>query len=81
MGNNQSENDEEREKKLPKPLVEKDWTKELTQEEFYVMRNQGTERPFSEGNFNDNKKEGIYKCKGCNVVLFSSEGKFNSGTG
>jgi peptide-methionine (R)-S-oxide reductase len=45
------------------------------------MRNQGTERPFSEGNFNDNKKEGIYKCKGCNVVLFSSEGKFNSGTG
>jgi peptide-methionine (R)-S-oxide reductase len=45
------------------------------------MREQGTERSFSDGNFHDNKKDGVYKCKGCDVILFESEAKYNSGTG
>lgn len=59
---------------------ESEWRKELTPQEFHILREQGTERAFS-GDLWDNKKEGIYVCAGCNQKLFSSETKFESGTG
>ena len=56
------------------------WREQLTQEQFEVARAKGTERPFC-GNLLDNKKAGVYACICCDLPLFSSEGKFNSGTG
>ncbi len=58
----------------------KDWKKELSEEEYRVMREKGTERPFT-GKFNIHNENGIYTCKGCNEELFSSESKFDAGCG
>ncbi|MBI3811120.1 MAG: peptide-methionine (R)-S-oxide reductase MsrB [Nitrospirae bacterium] len=57
-----------------------EWRKILTPEQFYVLREEGTERPFTSP-FNDNKKKGRYVCAGCELPLFTSEMKFDSGTG
>lgn len=57
-----------------------DWKSKLTPEEYAVMREKGTEAPFT-GEYVDTKESGIYKCKGCGAELFSSETKFDSGTG
>ena len=65
-------------KKLIKPMEE--WRKILTPEEFHVLREKGTERPFT-GKHLHNKKKGIYVCAGCGNELFSSDTKFDSGTG
>ncbi len=59
---------------------EAEWKAELSDEAFYVLREQGTERAFT-GKYWDNKKEGIYTCGGCQLPLFSSATKFKSGTG
>jgi peptide-methionine (R)-S-oxide reductase len=59
---------------------DKDWKKTLTPEQFEICRNKGTEHPFS-GEYNDCKEKGIYKCVCCGVDLFSSDTKFDSGTG
>lgn len=56
------------------------WKEELGDQAFYVLREAGTERSFT-GEYWDNKKEGIYLCRGCNLPLFSSDTKFKSGTG
>ncbi len=64
-------------------LVEKpeaDWKKELSAEAFYVLRQDGTERPFT-GEYADNHDKGIYVCGACGLPLFDSETKFESGTG
>ncbi len=61
-------------------LSEAEWRRRLTPEQFRVLRAQGTERPFC-GTLLDNKKEGIYTCAGCGLPLFTSDAKFNSGTG
>lgn len=53
---------------------------ELTPEEHEVLREHGTEAPFS-GKYLDNKEAGVYRCKGCGSVLFMSDKKFDSGTG
>ena len=58
----------------------KDWSSILTPEEYRVMRDKGTERPFS-GTYNIHNDNGIYKCKGCNDELFSSSSKFDAGCG
>jgi peptide-methionine (R)-S-oxide reductase len=59
---------------------EEEWRKTLTPEEFHVLREKGTERSFT-GKYVDHKKKGIYVCAGCGKELFSSDTKFDSGTG
>lgn len=59
---------------------DKEWEKILTAEEFHILRRKSTERPFT-GKFVFNKKKGVYVCAGCGNELFSSENKFDSGTG
>ncbi len=57
-----------------------EWKKQLTEEEFMVLRQKGTERAFS-GDLWNNKRKGTYTCAACKQPLFSSETKFESGTG
>jgi len=59
---------------------EEEWKKELTEEEYYVLRQKGTERAFT-GEFNEHKENGVYKCAGCGNELFVSDNKFDSGSG
>jgi peptide-methionine (R)-S-oxide reductase len=61
-------------------LSEREWQDQLTAEEFRVLRKEGTERPFS-SELNENKKTGTYVCAGCALPLFTSDKKFDSGTG
>ncbi|UUP18884.1 peptide-methionine (R)-S-oxide reductase MsrB [Nitratireductor thuwali] len=57
-----------------------EWREQLTPEQYNVTRQQGTERAFT-GPYWDNKEPGLYRCVGCGRPLFSSETKFDSGTG
>lgn len=61
-------------------LSEKEWKARLTPEQFAILREGGTETPFKNAYF-DNKQKGIYLCAGCELPLFSSSTKFDSGTG
>ncbi|MEQ8556832.1 MAG: peptide-methionine (R)-S-oxide reductase MsrB [Henriciella sp.] len=60
---------------------EKEWREILTDEQFRVGVRDGTERAFTPGNHNDEKRDGVYHCVGCGTPLWSSEHKFDSGTG
>ena len=60
--------------------TEEEWQDQLTSEQYRVTRMKGTERPFS-GEYWDNKEEGVYRCVACGTPLYSSETKFDSGTG
>ncbi len=57
-----------------------EWRKLLTKEEYYVLRDDGTERSYTSP-LNDEKRNGTFVCAGCELPLFSSETKFESGTG
>jgi peptide-methionine (R)-S-oxide reductase len=59
---------------------EEEWQDRLTPEQYRITRMKGTERPFS-GEYNDNKAEGVYRCVACDAPLFSSDTKYDSGTG
>ncbi len=61
-------------------LNDEEWQKKLSADEFEILRNRGTERPFT-GKYIDYKVSGVYLCAGCESELFSSETKFDSGTG
>ena len=61
-------------------LEESEWRKKLTKEQYHVLREKGTEKPFS-GKYLNNHEKGVYKCAGCGTPLFTSETKFNSGSG
>ncbi len=60
--------------------TEAEWKKELTAEEFYVLRKAATENAFT-SDLLENKKEGTYVCAACSTPLFKSDTKFDSGTG
>jgi len=57
-----------------------EWRSQLTPEQYRVTRQEGTEPAFS-GDYHDNKEAGMYHCVGCGIELFSSDTKFDSGTG
>jgi methionine-R-sulfoxide reductase len=57
-----------------------EWQQQLTREQYQIARGKGTERPFC-GTLLDNKRIGVYSCICCHLPLFSSDAKFNSGTG
>ncbi|GAA4437661.1 peptide-methionine (R)-S-oxide reductase MsrB [Ravibacter arvi] len=59
---------------------EAEWKQQLSPEQYYVLREKGTERPFS-GKLLMNKEKGVYKCAGCGAVLFTSDSKFDSHCG
>ena len=61
-------------------LTEADWKERLSADEYHVMREKGTERPFT-GVYNDTEDKGIYRCKGCGANLFDSASKFNASCG
>lgn len=60
--------------------TEQEWKQELSPEQYRVLREAGTERAFT-GDYWNNKKKGVYLCAGCGQELFSSQNKFDSGTG
>jgi peptide-methionine (R)-S-oxide reductase len=61
-------------------LSESEWRQRLTPEQFHVLRQAGTERPFA-GAYDNNKADGVYHCAGCDLELFDSIDKFDSGSG
>ncbi len=60
--------------------TEKEWKEQLSEQEYYVLRQKGTERPFT-GKYNDFYEKGNYYCAACGELLFTSESKFKSGCG
>ncbi len=60
--------------------TEEEWQKELSPEEYRVLRQKGTERPFT-GEYTNNEEKGTYSCAGCGFELFTSEQKYHSGCG
>lgn len=66
--------------KQPMPKTNEEWKKKLTREQYNVLREKGTEMPFK-GKLLHNKENGMYTCAGCGAELFSSDAKFDSGTG
>ena len=60
--------------------TDEEWRRELTPEQYEVLRRKGTERAFT-GEYNATKEPGVYRCAGCGNELFHSDAKFESGTG
>jgi len=63
-----------------KSIKNAEWKTRLTSDEFYVMRKEGTERPWS-SKLNDEKRAGTFNCAACGLPLFESITKYESGTG
>jgi peptide-methionine (R)-S-oxide reductase len=59
---------------------EAEWQQELSPEQYRVLRQKGTEAPFS-GKYNKHHEDGLYRCAACGNILFSSETKYDSGSG
>ncbi|MBN1271136.1 MAG: bifunctional methionine sulfoxide reductase B/A protein [Candidatus Aminicenantes bacterium] len=76
------ENEQKGEKSMVQKVnkTDKEWKKILTPEQYRVLRKSGTERAFT-GKYNDHYEEGVYQCAGCGTSLFSSETKYDHGTG
>ncbi|MEQ1790295.1 MAG: peptide-methionine (R)-S-oxide reductase MsrB [Rickettsiales bacterium] len=64
----------------PLNLRDDEWKAKLSEEQYNVLREEGTEKPFS-SQLNDEKREGVFACAGCDLELFESSMKYNSGTG
>ena len=67
-------------KSYPVSMSDAEWKKRLTPDQFAVLRQEATERPFTSP-LNDNHKAGLYACAGCDTPAYSSANKFESGTG
>ena len=65
-------------KKIEKP--ESEWKRQLTPAEYRILREKGTEAPFT-GEYVNAKDPGVYRCRGCGTPLFSSSTKYDSGSG
>ena len=61
-------------------LSKEEWKSRLSPESYYILREEGTERAFS-SELNNEKRKGVFNCAGCDLPLFLSEKKFDSGTG
>ena len=70
----------EKKETFPVTKTEAEWKAELTDMEYYVLREAGTERAFSSA-LNKEYRKGTFHCAACNTPLFKSENKFDSGTG
>ena len=68
------------EKQNKNDLSEQEWKEKLTPEEYHILREKGTERPFT-GEYDKFYEDGTYKCAGCGTELFSSSSKYDSGCG
>ena len=66
--------------KTKMPKTEEEWKKKLSPHQYNVLREKGTEIPFT-GKYVSNREKGMYTCAACGNVLFSSDTKFDSGTG
>jgi len=62
------------------PKTDQEWRKKLTPEQYQILREKGTEAPFS-GKYADHHEDGMYTCAACGTPLFASGTKFDSGTG
>jgi peptide-methionine (R)-S-oxide reductase len=60
--------------------TDEEWRRELTPEQYRILREKGTERPFT-GRYNLEKREGVYRCAACGNELFRSDTKYDSGSG
>lgn len=69
-----------RPERFPFVLTDAQWRQRLTPMQYYVLRQEGTERPFSHP-LNDEHRSGTFRCAGCDLPLFSSTTKYDSGTG
>lgn len=72
--------DKKNKKKYALEKTDSEWKKQLNSLQYYVLREAGTERPFTSP-LNDNKEVGVYVCAACETPLYDSSHKFDSGTG
>ncbi len=61
-------------------LSDEEWRRRLTPEQYHILREKGTERPFT-GEYYNNHEKGVYVCAGCGAKLFASDAKYDSGSG
>jgi peptide-methionine (R)-S-oxide reductase len=71
---------EKKDMQVKKVKTDAEWKKELTLEQYQILREKGTEKPFS-GKYWNYTKDGIYKCAACGAIIFDSETKFDAGCG
>ncbi len=75
-----TKNPPEKDADFPFQLSDEDWRARLSPDAYHVLRKDGTERAFTSP-LNDEKRQGVFHCAGCDKPLFKADTKFNSGTG